>query len=114
MRSLERYLDKKEHIGLQLFVQQAKKLLKGNLITIKLFGSKVRGDSDIESDIDVLLILRKKNWEICHNISVFTSNINLEYDCLISPVIYSEVEHQRNKYFNTLFVRNIDKEGIPL
>lgn len=114
MELVERYLNKNEYIGLQMFLKQVKRFLKNNLITIKLFGSKIRGDFSPESDIDILLILHRKDWDTCHNISVITSNINLKYGCNISPVIYNEIEHQKNKYFNTLFIRNIEKEGITL
>lgn len=110
----ESYLTKDEQIALRLFIQQVRSLLGDNLISIELFGSKIRGDFDKESDLDILLILNKRDWTTSHRISLIVTDINLEYDCNISPVIYTRVEYQKTQRFNTLFAQNIEKEAIAL
>jgi predicted nucleotidyltransferase len=54
------YLNDKERKGINRFVELIKELLGENLVLMKLFGSKVRGDSNEESDIDILLVLKEK------------------------------------------------------
>ena len=63
------YLNTNEKKGLELFTSKVKKLLRGNLISIRLFGSKIRGDFTEESDIDLLLVLKenifsRNKWHI--------------------------------------------------
>jgi predicted nucleotidyltransferase len=53
---------------------------------IILFGSKVRADSERESDIDILIVLTNLSWEIKKAISELAAEENLKYDLLISTV----------------------------
>ncbi|MFH1563885.1 MAG: nucleotidyltransferase domain-containing protein [Nitrospirota bacterium] len=113
-KDYEKYLGKDEQIALKVFIEQVKSFTGDNLVSIKLFGSKVRGDFNEESDLDILIILHKRDWAISHKISVIVTDINLKYDCNVSPIIYTRVEYQKNQRFNTLFVQNLKKEAIAL
>ncbi len=113
-KNYKRYLRKEEQIAVRSFIDQVKSFLKDDLISIELFGSKARGDFDKESDIDILIILWERSWAISHQISIIATEINLGYDCNISPVIYTQAEYQKNQQFNTLFVQNLKKEAIAL
>ncbi|MBU1152436.1 nucleotidyltransferase domain-containing protein [bacterium] len=109
-----RYLRKDEHKALKSFIKGVKSLLGNNLVSIELFGSKARGGFDEESDLDVLIVLCGRDWATSHRISIIATEINLEYDCNISPVIYTQAEYQKNQQFNTLFIQNLKKEAIAL
>ncbi|MDH7578892.1 MAG: nucleotidyltransferase domain-containing protein [Bacillota bacterium] len=43
------------------FCTLLRRKLKDNLRQIRLFGSKARGDDDPESDIDILLLVEKRD-----------------------------------------------------
>ncbi|MDI6738499.1 MAG: nucleotidyltransferase domain-containing protein, partial [Nanoarchaeota archaeon] len=58
MMEMLNYLTKKERKALEEFSFRLKDFLGKNLVFVKLFGSKVRGDFNKDSDIDILLILR--------------------------------------------------------
>jgi len=45
---------------------------------IILFGSKVRGDSEKDSDIDILIVLTDLSWEIKKAISELAAEENYE------------------------------------
>lgn len=60
---------------------------------LKLFGSKVTGKFDKESDIDVLIILPcEVDEKIREEIIDMIFDINLKFDTNISPLIFSERE----------------------
>lgn len=91
-----------------------KRVLGPSLLELRIFGSKIRGDFGAELDIDILLVIESEDWHVQEEICNIAANINLEHDCNISPVIYTRREHERNKYFRTLFIQEVEREGVSL
>ena len=114
MKAYKKYLLKNERKALALFVSEIRTALGENLVDIRIFGSKVRGDCHEESDIDILLIVKHRDSHVRERISEITSDLNLEFDCLLSPVVYTEREYSMNVYFKNLFAENILNEAIAL
>ncbi|OGP07856.1 MAG: hypothetical protein A2056_01405 [Deltaproteobacteria bacterium GWA2_42_85] len=114
MQDYEKYLNDRERQGIHRFVEMARQLMGQSLIDIRIFGSKVRGDFDKESDIDILLVIDSDDWHIRNEISKIAADANMEFDCNISPVIYTKREHEKNKYFRTLFIQEVEREGVSL
>jgi predicted nucleotidyltransferase len=84
------------------------------LVELKLIGSKARGDSSQESDIDVVAVVRRHDWRTDLEIYDLCFEISLEYDVLFQPIIYSEEEFHNKRTSVTPFYRTIVREGIPL
>lgn len=84
------------------------------LVELRLFGSKARGDSDKESDIDVLVVLENCDWETEKAVSRLCFDINLEYGVLLVPVLYSRAEYQSDLTRVTPFYQTVTKEGLPV
>ncbi len=114
MKGYTSYLSGNEQKAVDIFTRKIKALLGDNLEEIKIFGSKVRGDYRQDSDIDILLVLQKKNWELSHKIAKLATEIDLRFNCEISPAIYSSFERRKNQQMQTLFSQTLQKEGIPL
>ena len=89
-------------------------LNKYNLIQIKLFGSKGKGNFSTDSDIDLLIVLDNYDWNKEFEIYEICFEIGLEYDVLLSPVIFSQKELDDNLIKITPFYKVITKEGILL
>jgi predicted nucleotidyltransferase len=73
------------------------KLLKSrfhnNLKDIILFGSRVQGTSNIDSDYDILIILRNKaDWKTEREISDICYEIDLRYNIITDTHVLSESE----------------------
>ena len=79
----------------------------------KLFGSKAKGTSDAESDLDILILLpcpvtKDIRRQIVHKVS----DINLAYETNISALIVSEDEWQKAPLSLLPIHAFIEEEGI--
>lgn len=92
------------------------KKLKDEIVLIKLFGSKSRGDYHRDSDIDLLVILRHKNRKINEKLSKVEWEILEKYNfqSYISVVSYSWKEFDGFNRLETPFSQNVAKEGISI
>ncbi len=88
--------------------------MRKNLVSVKLFGSKIRGDFSAHSDIDILLVVKEKNYSLREQIYDILLQIDLEYDPKISLKIFSVDEMEKNKQLDSPFFENIKREGIQL
>ena len=96
------------------FVSRLKKILGDNLLLVKLFGSRVRGDFSSGSDIDMLLVVKTKNFGLRNRIYDLLFKIDPYWDCKVSLKIFSEYEYRRNVELNSPFILNLEREGINL
>ena len=82
--------------------------------TIVMYGSFARGDFDDESDIDFAAIVEGERQVLQKQLEKVwdkASDIGLEYDAVVSPVVIPYEEFI--KYKDKLpYYQNIDKEGI--
>jgi predicted nucleotidyltransferase len=87
----------------------------GNIIqqTI-LFGSKARGDSVPDSDIDILLIVSEENWPLRDAISRIAAQESLAHDVLIGPRVIGLERWQRMAQDQFAFYENVSREGLRL
>ena len=81
---------------------------------IVMYGSFARGDFDDESDIDFAAIVEGEKQALQKQLEEVwdkASDIGLEYDTVVSPVVipYEEFLEYKDKL---PYYRNIDKEGI--
>lgn len=103
---------KKEHILAAIRECLAKNLpASGKAI---LFGSQARGTAREDSDWDILIILDKKKLmaDDYDNITYPLTELGWELGEEINPVMYTAQEWE--KYRNTPFVRNVEKEGVRI
>ncbi len=81
----------------------------------KLFGSKVTGTADEESDLDVLVLLPGKvTAEIRQRIIHLVFDINLAFGTNISPLILSQQEWDRGLVTALPIHSYIEEEGATL
>lgn len=105
---------KKDRIAVEEFCSEVRNKL-GNIVKeIKLFGSKVT-DKDVPgSDIDLFIVVSKKTTEVEDIILNIAFEIDLRHDVYISPRIVSQSTLKDPRWKITPFIKNIEREGVPL
>lgn len=118
---------------LQPILQQLKQdltVLYGDRLShLTLFGSQARGDSEPESDIDVLVVLRSRSvsagaspsdsraespvnpGEEIKRTGKIVADLSLHHDVVISCLFMDETQYQTR---NNALLRNIRQEGVLL
>lgn len=109
-----RLLKEKDRLAIQDFSQQVKKRLGKRVITIKLFGSKLKGIDTPESDIDIAVIVEKDSPDTWKKVIDIAFNVNLEHDVYISPRVIPLGVFEHPVWRITPFIRTIEKEAVSL
>lgn len=90
-----------------------KKLYKENLVDVILYGSYARNEFNKNSDIDLLVVLKKPEsaGKEIDKIVDAIYDINLKYNTLISVVPVSEHDYRN---INSPLLLNVRREGITV
>ena len=94
--------------AINIFVEKVKDLLSDDLQDILIYGSVARGKAHHESDIDVIVVVKK---------NVFRNQMklaSLAFDILMETGEYISVQTMKNKDLkrDTIFMWNVRKDAI--
>jgi len=107
-------IPKKEKKAIKDFKKQLSDKLGSNIVSVRLFGSKARGDFHKESDIDILVVLKQPTENQINFIYDTAMVLGNQYDVYLSVKIFSQKEFKYYKSIPTLFIQNILKEGFSI
>lgn len=114
MKKKLEFLNPNEKKAITSFVKALKEKLGNEILTIRLFGSKVRGDFKEDSDIDIFILVKERTQKVSDILSEIEVDWDIKYNVPISTVLYSLYEYQKNKELKSFFFENVEKEGIIL
>jgi predicted nucleotidyltransferase len=109
-----RHLSDRERAALEEFLTKLREQHGSKVILVSLFGSKVRGDFDEESDMDMLLVVENRNSQLWEDIVEIETDLMLKYDVVISSLIMSRENYEWHLRHRAPLYRNIEREGIEL
>ncbi len=92
------------------------KLFGNKLERIILYGSYARGDFDLESDVDIMILLNCNQEEIKEKrreISRIASRVGLRNDIMVS-LLARNFDDYENQMKYQLFYQNIEREGMKI
>ena len=101
-----------ERAALRKLKREIGKIL--NLADYRVFGSKARGEEFPESDIDVMIEVENYTPDVEALIDDLIFEINIDYDCLISAVIFGSKELHEGPLRESPIYRSISREGIRI
>ncbi len=107
-------MDKKVEKVINKFSNDTKYLLKDNLIAEYLFGSTARAENNELSDIDILIIVKQFNYQLREALSSLSSEYSINHGLYISPILKDKNTWEKNKIHQTLFYKEIQRDGIRL
>lgn len=107
-------LSEEEKSALREFKSRLQKVLGNQLIELKVFGSKARGDDRPDSDIDMLVIVSSDDWHICDTVYDVATDILLQADVCISPKVISKSRSDQLCKEGTSFIHNVGKDAIKI
>lgn len=96
------------------FKARVKEALGKSLVSFTLFGSRARGEGDEESDVDILVLIKKLNNRDRKMVIGIASDLFLETEIEISPSVLSQDQFEKLKQRERLIAFEIERDGIPL
>jgi predicted nucleotidyltransferase len=105
---------KKENKALQSFIQRLQDELGQQIVQIILFGSKARGNSAADSDVDVLILAKNEDRQLQKAISKISSQIDLDYDILLNSLLIAEKRWTQMSKERFSLCRNVERDGVLL
>ena len=96
--------------------KELKKKLAGavDLVDFRVFGSRVRGDQDEYSDMDVFIEVENLNKELEEKIYDITWEVGFENSIFISPLIFTRYEIEESPLRASPIIKNINEEGVKI
>jgi len=108
------YLTSREKAALSEFVARLREKYADQVVLVTLFGSKVRGDFDEESDLDVLVVVKDGDWRLRDEVALTAFEPMLEYDVVITSLVIDLEHYQWLRQYRAPLYRNIRAEGLDL
>ncbi len=109
-----RHLSPHERNVLAEFLSRLREQFGARIAHVWLFGSKARGDSDAESDIDLLIVTRDGDDALAKAVGEIAYALNLEHGVLLCEYVVSAWRFAQMRARQELIYKNIMSEGVDL
>lgn len=112
--SLPKHLSAAEAGALRELVEGARRLLGPVLQRAVLFGSRARGASTEDSDVDVALVVAEGGRALRRPVQDLAWDIHMRTGVNIAPLVIEEAALERLRARELHLARALDNEGIAL
>jgi len=96
------------------FVRLLIERFNGLIRWVLRFGSKARGESTPESDLDLLVVVESNDWRVHKQIRYLAADIPLECNLNLSTRVWTTSHHREVEKLQSLLYQNIQRDAINL
>lgn len=107
-------LSKKEQLLLKEFKDLLLRSFPDEILDIRVFGSRARGQATSESDLDVLIVTRHEDYHLSDRIIDVACDLLLKHHIYISPKVISQRHYDQLEAMDSDFLCQVKQEGILL
>jgi len=114
MGQLPSHLTPAEVLAVQDFLDGARLLLGDDLLEVRLFGSRARGEGGPDSDLDLALIVTASGRARRHEVYDLAFDVRLRRGVDVAPLVIEKARIQELRARERRIARDLDREGIVL
>jgi predicted nucleotidyltransferase len=92
-------------------VRVEKTLWRPRLVAVILYGSYARGEAGVNSDVDIVMVLKdyERGFIEIHRTSELVARLSLDYDIIVALIPLREQDWQKRQ---SPFLQNLRREGV--
>jgi predicted nucleotidyltransferase len=109
-----RHLTPKEKLALREYLQRLRQEYGREVLSVKLYGSKARGDYHEDSDLDLLVRVRQDDRQVYTNLYLIASDIELKYDLILGMMLVGPTHYDLMRKSGEPLYKNVQREGVEL
>ena len=103
-----------ESAALKAFAPAVRKLLGEDLIDLRLFGSRARGQGNEDSDLDIAVIVKDGVRARRKSVHDLGFDLGLEHHVMLAPCVLEIGQLERMRRGERRFARELDRDGVSL
>ena len=107
-------LSESEQAAVRDFLARVHSTYGARIRQAMLFGSKARGQANVDSDIDILLIVAHETWQLRDEICNISAGVSLQYDVLLDARVIGEARWRDMSEVQAGLYQNVSNEAVPL
>lgn len=101
-----------EQAWLDVYRQVLVERYPGMIVQLVIYGSKARGDSHPESDLDVLLIVRNEADALRRPLRRLGYDLGVTFNAVPSILAYTQAEWERRKQSGSPFREAVERDAV--
>jgi len=114
VRDALRHLTTPEKKALAEYLRRLKATCGDTVLRVVLYGSKVRGDYDQESDLDLLVVMNSDDPHLLEAAGQLSFSLKLDYGVALSDLVVGASRYDWMRRHEEPLFRNIRDEGVEL
>ncbi len=100
--------------AVELFVTELKRHWGSRILAVILFGSRIRGQAQPDSDLDLAIVFDETDPNICQAVRYLAVEIGLKFNLYLSTRVWSQAHWRQLEQLQTGLYRNLQQEGLKV
>ena len=109
-----KYLTRRERQALAEYLTRLREQFGDQVQRVILYGSKVRGDFDAESDIDLFVVVKNDDLEQQHALTRLSVDMDLKYNVLLGDFVVPQARYEKMAQIREPLYQDLTAEGVDL